>query len=278
MSVTLEQFSKMIPTNKEASAWYDVAIPLFKKYEINTINRIASFMAQCGHESGDFRTIEENLNYSAKRLREVFPRYFPTDAAAQAAAGKPEVIANIVYNDANRKNKLGNTQPGDGWRFRGGGIKQLTGRWNFTEFGKSIGKTAEEAADYVRTKQGAFESACWFWATNKLERYADRDDIKGMTVAINGGTIGLEDRTNRYRKAKSILNGSTAPTVSESANQTLTVGSKGDLVKKVQQKLKISADGVFGPNTKKAVEEWQVINKLNKTGVLTPDQIGKLLS
>ena len=178
--ITLQQFQQMIPTNKEAAEWYSIAIDLFDKYNINTVNRIAGFMAQTAHESQDFRILEENLNYSADRLVAVFPRYFgkgknnPSDYARN-----PQKLANLVYMDVNRTKSgaLGNIQPGDGWKFRGGGIKQLTGRTNFTRFGESIGMTAEDASDYVRTKKGAFESACWFWKTNNLEKFADADNI-----------------------------------------------------------------------------------------------------
>ena len=180
--ITLDQFKKMIPTNSAAAEWYQIASDLFPKYGIITDNRIAGFMAQAAHESGDFKVLQENLNYSADGLLKTFGKYF-TAATAKEYARKPELIANRVYDDANRKNKLGNTQPGDGWRFRGRGVFQLTGRWNYEKFGKTIGKTAEEAAAYLETKQGAFESALWYWTVNNLNKFADANDIKGMSKA-----------------------------------------------------------------------------------------------
>lgn len=289
--ITLQQFQQIIPTNKEAAEWHAIASDLFPKYNINTTNRIASFMAQCAHESGDFRLLEENLNYSEETLNKVFGRYFgaPPKRSASEYARKPEKIANYVYMDEFRSpsSRLGNTQPGDGWKFRGGGIKQLTGRSNFARFGESIGMTADKAADYVRTKKGAFESACWFWKTNNLERFADRDDIDGMSRAVNGGDNGLADRRNRYAKAKSIIGktssaGPVNPQITDAVTQakpdaTLKRGSTGDLVKQVQSALKLTADGTFGAMTETAVKSWQRINRFTADGVLNAEQINRIL-
>lgn len=202
MNITQVQFGSMIPTNSNVPIWYQPAMDMFAKYQINTKNRIAGFMSQCGHESSDFKNTLENLNYSWQRLRQVFPKYFPTDASAQAVDRKSEAIANIVY--ANRLGN-GNTASGDGWKFRGHGLIQLTGRSNITNFGSSIGMNADQAVVYCETPKGALESACWYWKTNNLNRFCDADDILGLTKAINGGTIGLDDRTARYQKAKSII-------------------------------------------------------------------------
>jgi putative chitinase len=289
--ITLQQFSQMIPTNREAAGWYPIATELFQKYNINTTNRIAGFMAQCAHESDDFRVLEENLNYSAEALTRVFGRYFGAAPKRNAAeyARNPQKIANYVYMDEFRSpsSRLGNTQLGDGWKFRGGGIKQLTGRSNFTRFGESIGMTADQAADYVRTKKGAFESACWFWKTNNLERFADRDDIDGMSRAVNGGDNGLADRNSRYTKAKSSIGISSTPApvnpqITDAVTQSkpgtiLKRGSTGDLVKQVQSALKLTADGTFGSMTEQAVKSWQRINRFTVTGVLTTEQINHIL-
>ena len=285
--ITLEQFKQIIPSNKEAKAWFDEAEALFAKYEINTTNRIAGFMAQCAHESNEFKSLEENLNYNEAALNRVFSRYFGAGKRNAAEyARNPEKIANYVYMDEFRSSKgaLGNTQAGDGWRFRGGGIKQLTGRSNYSVFAKDTGITTEEAGDYVRTKKGAFESACWFWKKNNIARFADADDIDGMSKAINGGTIGIEDRRARYKKAKAILSssGGSKSTVSTSnapdtSEESLTVGSRGDIVRQVQTALKIGADGIFGKGTAAAVKSWQRINRHTTTGVLTQDQIKQLL-
>jgi len=295
--ITLEQFSKMIPSNKEASKWYPIAVDFFEKYDITTTNRIAGFMAQCAHESGDFKNLEENLNYSVETLLKVFPRYFGNGKANPAEyARNPEKLANYVYMDANRSKAgaLGNVQPGDGWRFRGGGIKQLTGRSNFSAFAKGIGISTEEAADYVRTMKGAFESACWFWKTNNIAKFADADDIVGMSKKINGGTIGLEDRKARYSRAKTILAGSSTtktafPTavndqITDSVTQkvpskypTIQKRSSGEVVKKVQSKLGLTADGVYGIQTEIAVRSWQRTNKYIANGILNDEQIRKLI-
>ena len=283
--ITLEQFSAMIPKNKDPESWYKAAVPLFEKYGITTPLRIAGFMAQCGHESADFTLLEENLNYSEKALTSVFGRYFGAGKENAADyARKPEKIANYVYMDKYRsaKGAMGNVEDGDGWRFRGRGIKQLTGRNNYTAFGKSIGMSAEEAAEYVATPQGAIESACWFWATNKLEKFADADDNVGLTKKINGGTIGLDYRNARYAKAKAILGGESVPAPKAAASKatavrTLRKGDKGDDVAKMQAAIGVSpADGDFGPGTLIAVKKWQNQNGLTPDGIVGPATQAKM--
>lgn len=283
--ITAEQFSAMIAKNKNPGPWYDAAVSLFAKYNINTTNRVAGFMAQCAHESADFTMLEENLNYSEDALNKVFGRYFgPSKRNAKDYARNPEKIANYVYQDEFRSKQgaMGNVQPGDGWRFRGRGIKQLTGRNNYTAFGKTVGMSAEEAAEYVATPKGAFESACWFWATNKLEKFADADDNVGLSKKINGGTIGLDDRNKRYAAAKSILGGASTPRAAvsavrvESAVRTLKQGSKGDDVAKLQKALGINADGDFGFGTQIALKKWQHLNGLTADGVAGPATQAKL--
>ena len=261
VTLTLEQTKSILKTNKEIHVWHPLLVDMLPRYKIDRVNRIAGFMAQCAHESADFRILEENLNYSETTLLKVFPRYFGNGKADPAQyARNPQKLANYVYMDANRSKAgaLGNTQLGDGWRFRGGGIKQLTGRNNYTAFAKDIGMTPEEAADYVRTKQGALESACWFWDTNNLNAFADKSDIVGMSKRINGGTIGLADRTTRWNAAIKIL----AP-----ATQ-LRRGSKGSEVIALQSALGIEADGIFGVNTEQALKRWQSSNSLPATGIV----------
>jgi len=282
--ITLEQFSAMIPKNKDPEAWYEAAVPAFEKYDITTTNRIAGFMAQCAHESLDFTRLEENLNYSEKALNGVFGRYFGKGKRnAKEYARNPEKIANYVYQDEFRSKRgaMGNTNAGDGWRFRGRGIKQLTGRNNYTAFGKSVGMSAEEAADYVATERGALESACWFWATNKLDKWADKGDIKGLTKKINGGTIGLEDRTRRWEEALAILGGKvSAPKPAKKSapakSRTLRKGMKGDDVAKMQKALGITADGDFGFGTQTSVKKWQKLNGLVADGIVGPATQAKM--
>lgn len=283
--LTLEQFSAMIPTNKEPEAWFEAAVPMFEQYEINTPNRIAGFMAQTSHESRDFTALTENLNYSEKALNSVFGRYFGKGKRdAKEYARNQEKIANYVYQDEFRSKSgaLGNTSPGDGWLFRGRGIKQLTGRNNYTAFGKGVGISAEQAAEYVETPKGALESACWFWKTNKLERYADAGDNKALTKAINGGTIGLVDRNKRWDNCLAILGGKVPTpkktTTTTSAVRTLRKGMNGNDVAKMQTALKISADGDFGFGTLTALKKWQKLNGLVADGIAGPDTQAKLFS
>ena len=281
---TKEHLAEII--SADADDWYDALCDLLPKYGITTERRVAHFLSQCAHESGGFKVMEENLNYSAKALRAVFGRYFgePPKADADEYARNPEMIANRVYNDEYRKYKMGNTQEGDGYRFRGRGLKQLTGRDNYTRFGKSVGMTAEEAADYVATPSGAIESACWFWDTNNLNDIADTDDVVKMTKKINGGNIGLEDRQRRYKHAMEVL-GMDADDLGSDDGEVLDVddigtlrkGCKGEGVKMMQEALGIGADGDFGPGTERALKEWQSANGLVADGIAGPKTLEKLL-
>lgn len=280
--MTEAQLKAMINNNPKSAEWFEALAEIMPKYEIDTPERIAGFIAQCAHESADFKRLEENLNYSEKALLSVFGRYFGKGGKKRNAAEyarNPEMIANYVYQDEFRTKKgaMGNVEEGDGWRFRGRGLKQLTGRNNYTAFGKSVGMSAEEAAEYVATPKGAVESACWFWDTNKLNAIADTGDIVKMTKKINGGTIGLEDRKKRYEQAMAILGGEvdlSGPSVDMS--EVISVGSRGATVQAVQEFLGIGADGVFGPGTKRAVKAWQAANGLTADGVAGPATLKKM--
>jgi putative chitinase len=281
---TKQHLAAMIPTNKDVDDWYEALVKILPKYGITTKRRVAHFVSQCGHESGDFRTLEENLNYSDKALSSVFGRYFgPGKRDPKEYARNPEKIANYVYMDEFRSKagQMGNVKEGDGWRFRGRGLKQLTGRNNYTNFGKSIGMTAEEAAEYVATPKGAVESACWFWDTNKLNTIADTDDVVKMTKRINGGDIGLADRQKRYARAMEVLGGkvdlSAAPVAEADKNPpVLRRGSKGEWVKKMQKVLGATPDGDFGPGTERAVKAWQEKNGLKADGVVGPKTLAAM--
>jgi len=282
---TKEHLAEII--SADADDWYDALCELLPKYGITTERRVAHFLSQCAHESGGFRKLEENLNYSAKALRAVFGRYFG-DAPKRDADEyhrQPEMIANYVYMDEFRKYKMGNVEEGDGWRFRGRGLKQLTGRENYTKFGASIGMTAEEAAEYVATPAGAIESACWFWDNKNLNDIADGDDVKRMTKIINGGSIGLEDRQKRYVHAMKVL-GMDAEDLAADDDDiqeilddigVLRKGAKGEGVKIMQEALGISADGDFGPGTERALKAWQSANGLVADGIAGPATFSKLL-
>ena len=196
--VTADLLKKLFPTNKKCDALCTALCAVLPKYEINTPNRIAAFLAQCGHESGGFTVLQENLNYSAEGLRKIFPSRFATVAAAQPYHRQPEKIANKIYCD-----RMGNgsESSGDGYKFRGRGAIQLTGKENYSNFAKSIGKSLDETVAYCETLEGAICSAAWFWTTRKLNVCADCGDILSMTKKINGGTIGLEDRKKHYEHA-----------------------------------------------------------------------------
>ena len=199
--LTLEQLKQMVK-NPYIDHWYEALEQLLPDYDINTPHRIAHFVAQCAHESGNFAFIQENLNYRAASLRGLFGKYFPTDELARAYEKKPEKIANRIY--ANRMGN-GDEASGDGWRYRGRGLIQLTGKDNYTFFAGSLGIPVEEAADYLATFEGAAQSACFFWESNNLNRFADANDVRGLTKAINGGFIGLEDRIKHTNHALHVM-------------------------------------------------------------------------
>jgi putative chitinase len=202
MELTLDQLKQVIPKNQYASYWHHALEQLLPQYEINTPDRIAAFLAQCAHESGGFVFIKENLNYKWQSLRKVFAKYFPTDALAQQYEKQPQKIANRVY-----ANRMGNgpEESGDGWRFCGRGLIQVTGRDNYSWFAASLQISPEEASEYMETFEGAAQSACWFWESNNLNQWADKRDILTLTKRINGGTIGLEDRKKHYEHCLHIL-------------------------------------------------------------------------
>lgn len=208
--LTVEQLQQILPKNKNIEQWYESLSKFFPEYEMTTNERIASFLAQCGHESLDFTVLKENLNYSAQGLANTWPsRYSQTpkppytpNALALQIQRNPEAIANNTY--ANRMGN-GDVASGDGWRYRGQGLIQLTGKQNYSKFADAIGMDLSEVPDYLSTCDGAVHSACWFWQVNNLNRWADQGDVKEVTRRINGGYHGLEDRTNRYNRAMQIL-------------------------------------------------------------------------
>jgi len=175
------------------------------KFEINSPLRLAHFLAQCGHESGGFRATQENLNYSAKGLMGIFKKYFPTEAIANAYQRNPQKIANKVY--ANRMAN-GDEASGDGYKFRGRGYIQLTGKDNYTQFGKAIGENITSNPDVVSGKY-ALLSAAWFWSKNGLNKLADGGAtdavVTSITKRVNGGTIGLPDRIKHFKEYYHLL-------------------------------------------------------------------------
>ena len=275
--LTKDHIIHILHGNADAAAWADAAMEILPKYEINTPNRIAGFFAQCGHESMNFTVLSENLNYRTETLEKLFSKYF-SKAGRNAAdyAKQPEKIANVIY--AGRMSN-GDTASGDGYRFRGRGVVQLTGRDNYTAFGKSVGMSPEQVIDYVTTKKGALESACWYWASRKINAASDKSDITLMTKLVNGGTIGLEDRLKHYTEALAVLGGAVPAPISNAAAipGVLKKGSTGEAVKRMQAELGLEADGSFGPATETAVKKWQAANGLAADGIVGPKTLAKLL-
>lgn len=206
MQITVEQFKELFPKNVNAQEWVEAMNDILPDFEINTPKRVAAFLAQCGHESGGFMTLKENLNYSAQGLNNIFKKYFPTLADAEPYARQPEKIANKVY-----ANRMGNgpESSGDGWKYRGRGPIQLTGKDNYRAFATDYFEDPETLLndpdlliDHIPT---SLLAAVWFWQKNKLNVQADAGDIKLMTKKINGGYIGLEDRIKHYEHALHIF-------------------------------------------------------------------------
>jgi len=173
------------------------------KFGIDTPVELAHFLAQCGHESGGFRVVNENLNYSAKGLLGIFKKYFPTQTLAEQYQRKPEKIANRVY--ASRMGN-GDEASGEGFKFRGRGYIQLTGKQNYTAFGKAIGVDITANPDLVATKYPLL-SAAWFFSKNCLGRCKDASDasVLSVTKCVNGGTIGLADRQKHFKEYYHLL-------------------------------------------------------------------------
>ena len=201
---TEDAVRQLIPKVKNFDEWYSNLLNTLPEYDIDTSARVAAFMAQCGHESGGFTVMQENLNYSAKGLVGTFKKYFPTEAHAKPYERRPEMIANRVY--ANRMGN-GDEASGEGWYFRGRGIVQITGKNNYTKCSQSLfeSNVLVENPDLLLETEYAIHSACWFWSAARLNELADIGDIKTMTKRINGGFIGLEDRINHYNHAIEIL-------------------------------------------------------------------------
>ena len=203
--VTLDLLRHMCPKTKVSvlEGYLEPLNTVAEYYEMNTNPaRLAGFLAQTAHESGGYTAIKENLNYSAKGLRGTFGKYFLNDDIANQYAKKPEKIANRVY--ANRM-KNGDESSGDGYRFCGRGLIQLTGRDNYTKFANDLSMSLEDTIAYLETPNGAVASAGWFWDNNKLNQYCDSGDFVTLTKRINGGTIGLEDRKHHYELAMHYL-------------------------------------------------------------------------
>ena len=205
--ITLELLQALCPATKQ-SVLVQYAEPLHEVAEYYDMydnpKRVAGFLAQVAHESGGFNFVKENLNYSAKGLMVTFKKYFTSEAIAKQYERKPAKIANRVY-----ANRMGNgpEESGDGYKFCGRGLSQLTGKQNYTRFANDLGISIDDTVAYLETPNGAASSAGWFWDNNNLNTYCDRDDFVGLTKRINGGTIGLEDRKHHYGIVLQLLQG-----------------------------------------------------------------------
>jgi putative chitinase len=204
--VTVAQLQRIFPKAKAANltAFCDEINEAAVEFEIDSPRRLAAFLAQCAHESGLFAHVRENLNYSAQGLRGIWPKRFPTLAAAQPYHRNPQKIANKVYAD-----RMGNGSEatGDGWSYRGRGLIQLTGKSNYIACSAGLEYDVVADPDYLETTEGAARSAAWYWYSRNLNKWADLGDIKTMTKLINGGYIGLEEREHFYHSALSVLGG-----------------------------------------------------------------------
>lgn len=202
--LTEDKLKEILKGAPRVNQWYKAIVAILPDYDIDTPNRVACWLGQTAHESGEYRLLRENLNYSADGLNKIFKKYFPTVESAKPYARNPEKIANRVYGG-----RMGNGDEasGDGWKYRGRGLIQLTGKNNYENFAMSIDTPMDEAVQFLETYEGAVQSACWFWETNNLNQWADKLDILTLTKRINGGTIGLDDRIKHINHAVHVLNG-----------------------------------------------------------------------
>jgi putative chitinase len=202
--LTLEQLKQIVPGNPYIEHWHEALCEVLPDYDIDTPQRIAAFLAQCAHESGGFKAIKENLNYRPATLVTLFKKYFDLETATRYCAmpDKQAAIANRIY-----ANRMGNgpEESGDGYKYCGRGLIQLTGKDNYSRYAQSLEISVEEASEHLTTFEGCVQSAAWFWEANNLNQYADKGDILMLTKRINGGTIGLEDRIKHYNHACHVL-------------------------------------------------------------------------
>lgn len=276
---SVDKLAACVKRNRNPQALHQALSAVLPRYEITSVDRVAAFLAQCGHESVDFTILQENLRYTAAQMHRVWPSRFPTLESAQPYDRNAEAVANKVYSS-----RMGNGDEasGDGWRYRGRGAIQLTGKDNYTAFANHIGRSLDEAVAYTETLEGAVESAAFFWYRNGLNALADNRDNTSMTRRINGGTLGIEERKQHYIHNLQILSGEVdapaTPNSNDPANwPTLRMGSPHQQwVAALQEKLGLTADGSFGPGTDAALKQWQAANGLTADGVAGPNTLKRL--
>ena len=200
MPITVQQLLQILPNaGQSAGVFVPVLNTAMNRFQIVGLKRVASFIAQVGHESGQLTHLVENLNYGADALRKTWPNRFDANMAS-ALARKPEQIANIAY-----ANRMGNTEQGDGWKYRGRGLIQITGKNNYHACGEALGLDLIAQPELLEKPQHACMSAAWFWATNGLNTLADAGKFDAITQRINGGQTGAEDRQALNARALKVL-------------------------------------------------------------------------
>ena len=200
MAITTQQLLQILPyAGPVAGVFVPVLNAAMSRYQIIGTKRIAAFITQVGHESGHLTRLVENLNYSADALRRNWPSRFSLELASTVAL-KPEQIANIAYGS-----RMGNTAPSDGWRYRGRGLIQITGKNNYCACGEALGLDLIAQPELLEKPQHACMSAAWYWATNGLNTQADVGKFDAITQRINGGQTGAADRQVLYARALKVL-------------------------------------------------------------------------
>jgi len=200
--MNLQQFQAIVGNNPYAEHWVEALEKCWPDYDITTPERQAAFMGECCVESAKFTEIQENLNYRPETLVKQWPSHFPNMDIANQYGHNPEKIANRAYGG-----RMGNgpEESGDGWRFRGKGLIQLTGRDNYQGFADSVGMNIDDAAAYLETFEGCVQSACYFWESHNLNALADKGAIDQISHIINGGTLGQDERRHFYQVALHVL-------------------------------------------------------------------------
>ena len=201
--LTPEILKQVLQNNPNYPEWFDLLQKFLPQYDVNTPFRVAAFLANTAHETGNYTILEENLNYSKDRLLKIFKKYF-NEANVDKYANKKILIVSRVY--ANRMGN-GSEESQEGYIYRGKGLIQITGKDNTTALSKAINKSLSETSKYLLTKEGALVGSLYYWKTNNINRLADLNDIAKVRKAVNGGAIGIEDTTLRYNKALKLLKG-----------------------------------------------------------------------